>query len=318
MSAAKSSLPTHNSTANARPFLKWAGGKSQLLSTIEKRIPKQLKIGKDFTYIEPFVGSGAVLFHLLQRYKAITRAVIIDNNADLILTYRVIKSSCESLIRELDRMQAEFHAGTERERRETFARTRAHFNSLRKRRALLNRNESAAVLRAAEFIFLNRTCFNGLFRVNRAGEFNVPFGRYANPKISDPDNLRKAAKLLARCEIIEGDYTRASKYLSAKEFVYFDPPYRPISKTSSFTAYGKKRFGDPEQRRLSRFVRKLAARANTYVMLSNSDPAAVDSKNNLLDKLYLGLTVKRVSAKRMINRNASGRGAIKELLVTNY
>ncbi|NJN44832.1 MAG: Dam family site-specific DNA-(adenine-N6)-methyltransferase, partial [Anaerolineae bacterium] len=175
----------------------------------------------------------------------------------------------------------------------------------------------AAVKRTAQLIFLNKTCYNGLFRVNSKGEFNVPHGSYKNPTICDVENLNAVAEILQRTTILCGDFEISQKFIHSKSFVYFDPPYRPLNKTSNFTAYDVKPFDDMEQERLANFYR-LLDKTGAKLMLSNSDPHNQDKKDDFFDHLYDGFKIHRVKASRMINSKSEGRGQITELLITNY
>lgn len=233
-------------TYPARPFVKWVGGKTQLLDDIKKTLPRDLSRRNEMTYVEPFVGGGAVLFWILQEYPNITRAVINDINAELICTYRVIKYDVENLILELSRLQNEYLPLNEVDRKKYFLAQRERFND----------RETSEVEIAALFIFLNRTCFNGLYRVNSKGKFNVPHGRYANPKICDKETLRADSAVLQRVEILCGDFAQTSKYAHDNVLFYFDPPYRPLTDTSAFTSYAKEGFDDAEQIRLRDFCNK--------------------------------------------------------------
>lgn len=290
----------------ARPFVKWAGGKTQLLGDIKKTLPRDLSQRNELTYIEPFVGGGAVLFWILQEYPNITRAIINDINAELICTYRVIKSDVESLIIELTLLQTEYLSLDEISRKEYFLAQRERFNE---------RNNSN-VETAALFIFLNRTCFNGLYRVNSKDEFNVPHGRYSNPKICDEETLRADSAILQRVEILYGDFAQTGKYAGDNVLYYFDPPYRPLTETSAFTSYAKDNFGDTEQVRLRDFCEQIARHKSLFVA-SNSDPQNVDNKDNFFDHLYKKFSIKRVSAARMINSKGNGRGSISEIMISN-
>ena len=293
-------------TYPAKPFVKWAGGKTQLLENIKKALPCDLSHRKEVTYVEPFVGGGAVLFWILQEYPNITRAIINDINAELICTYRVIKSDVENLIVELTRIQSEYLALDEVARKNYYLFQRERFNE---------RNNSK-VETAALFIFLNRTCFNGLYRVNSKGKFNVPHGKYSNPKICDEETLRADSAVLQRVEILCGDFAQTGKYAGDNVLYYFDPPYRPLTETSAFTSYAKDGFNDKEQKRLRDFCEQIAAHKSLFVA-SNSDPQNVDSGDDFFDLLYGMFSIKRVSASRMINSKANGRGAISEIMISN-
>ena len=293
-------------TYAARPFIKWVGGKTQLLEDIKKSLPKNLSERKELTYVEPFVGGGAVLFWILQEYPNITKAVINDINAELICTYRVIRNNVEPLITELSRLQAEYLPLDEEGRKDYFLRQRALFNS----------KETSDVQTAALFIFLNRTCFNGLYRVNSKGAFNVPHGRYSNPRICDEATLRADSALLQKVEILCGDFAQTGKYAGENVLYYFDPPYRPLTETAAFTSYSADGFNDAEQTRLRDFCDEIAGHKSMFIA-SNSDPQNVDSEDKFFDKLYEMFNIKRVSAARMINSKGDGRGAISEIMITN-
>jgi len=286
----------------AKPFLKWAGGKTQLLCEIDDVIDNSFKQNQ-FNYIEPFIGGGAVLFWILQKYPNIKQAVINDINSDLINSYKTIKESVEELILVLQRYQKEFHSlkKDSKERKEYYYSKRKLFNS----------RSSDKITQTALFIFLNRTCFNGLYRVNRKNEFNVPMGSYKTPMICDEENLRAVNKILQKVIILNGDFEETLKYANNRTLFYFDPPYKPLSITSSFNAYSKDSFDDNEQIRLAKYCEKIDMLGYQWV-LSNSDP---DDK--FFDKLYNKFNIKRVFAKRSINSNPNKRGVLTELLITN-
>jgi len=298
-----------------KPFLKWAGGKTQLLEEIDANLPKELKEGKIKRYIEPFVGSGAVLFHLLSHYN-IENAYILDINPELINVYTVIKNDVEALITILEQKELEFLSKEKDERKEYYYKVRKSFNTDLEK---FNFHDytSDNIKRAAQFIFLNKTCFNGLFRVNKSGQFNVPMGDYKNPTICNAENLRASSQALQKVEIIEGDYTKSAQFVNEDTFVYFDPPYRPLNESSSFTSYSKFDFTDKEQEELARYFKKLD-KLNIKLMLSNSDPKNINPNDNFFDNLYSGYKIRRVSAKRSINSKGAKRGQINELLITNY
>ena len=292
-----------------KPFVKWAGGKSSLIPQLTKYFPFELKNGQIEKYVEPFVGGGAVLIDILQKYD-IKQAYAFDINKDLINCYNVIKYKVEDLIRKLDKKEKEFLSLDKDERQKYFYDIRTEYNSY-----LLD-NE-IDVKRASEFIFLNRTCFNGLYRVNKNGKFNVPCGKYKNPTICDSNNLRNLSKLLKNVVFAYGDYKESEKLVDENTFVYFDPPYRPLSVTSGFTSYTKEDFNDENQKELAEYYNKLNLK-NAKLMLSNSNPKNTNENDNFFEKIYKGFNINEVSAKRMINANAKGRGEISELLITNY
>lgn len=286
----------------AKPFLKWAGGKGQLLSVISENLPLEIE-----TYIEPFVGSGAVLFNILNERPGVKRVIINDINSDLINTYKVIKDNCGELISILQTLQEDNNKKDAEGKAILFYSMREEYNL----------RQSSNIRMAALFIFLNRTCFNGLYRVNAKNQFNVPCGKYANPKICDADNLMAVSSVLGKVELFNGDYEALTDYCKKGSFVYLDPPYKPISETSSFNSYSADKFDDDEQVRLKLFCDKIASQGANF-MLSNSDPQSVNSENDFFDKLYKEYHIRRVQARRNINSVSSGRGVVNELLITNY
>ena len=292
-----------------RPFVKWAGGKGSLIPQITKYYPFELKNGRIEKYVEPFVGGGAVLIDILQKYE-VQEAYAFDINKDLINCYNVIKFNVEDLIQKLEKKEKEFLSLDNEKRKNYFYDVREEYNSY-----VLDAEPN--VKRASEFIFLNRTCFNGLYRVNRNGKFNVPFGKYKNPTICDSSNLRNLSKLIKDVVFEYGDYKKSEELIDAYTFVYFDPPYRPLSDTSGFTSYTKEDFNDEKQKELAEYFNLLSTR-NAKLMLSNSNPKNVDSNDNFFEDIYRGFNINEVSAKRMINSNSEGRGEISELLITNY
>lgn len=292
-----------------KPFLKWAGGKGQLLSEIEKYYP--FEDGEITKYAEPFVGGGAVLFDILCKYD-LNAVYISDINAELINTYRIIRDDIETLIDMLIAMQNEFIPMDTNERKAYYLDKRERFNELK-----INGNESINIEKAALMIFLNKTCFNGLFRVNKKGFFNVPMGSYKNPLICDEENLRAVSEKLQNVTVVCGDYRESASFIDDSTFVYFDPPYRPITDTSSFTAYTENLFSDKEQIELARFVDDMH-RKGAKVVISNSDPKNYNTEDDFFDNIYSSHKIKRVEATRMINCNSEARGKIKELLISSF
>ena len=305
-----------NLVSGARPFLKWAGGKAQLLNEFGKRLPvDELKNQMITHYVEPFIGGGAVFFYLNQRFP-LKQCTISDVNEELILTYRVIRKSVHTLIGELETLESAYLAKNERQREAYYYEIRNAFN--RDLPAIDFRYYNKRWIgRAAQIIFLNHTCYNGLFRVNRGGGFNVPFGRYKNPDILNVDNLLEVAARLKNTRIIRGDFTKCRKYVDDQTFVYFDPPYRPLNATSSFTTYSRDGFSEKDQVRLAKFYKELD-RKGAKVMLSNSDPINEKAGDSFFDDLYDGYTIERIPARRMINCNGARRGAVSELIIRNY
>ncbi|WP_245574795.1 DNA adenine methylase [Gaetbulibacter saemankumensis] len=292
----------------AKPFLKWAGGKSQLINEIENSLPQDFK-EKQFTFIEPFVGSGAVMFWMLNKYPNIKKAVINDINTDLTNTYITIRNNVREVIVQLDEWQSQYHQfiNDSESRKEYYY----------EKRALFNTRESDSIVQASLFIFLNRTCFNGLYRVNKSNGFNVPIGSYKTPLICDDENLIAVSKLLEKVEILNGDFEDTLVHAEKDTFFYFDPPYKPLSNTSSFNSYAKDEFNDNEQIRLRDFCEKLDLN-EYYWMLSNSDVKGENPNDDFFDDLYSNFNISRVQARRNINANPSKRGKLSELLITNY
>jgi DNA adenine methylase len=301
--------------ADAEPVLKWAGGKRQLLPQLSKRYPKALELGKVDTYIEPFMGGGAVFFDVVRRFPTISRAFIFDINPELVMLYTVLQRDVEGLIKTLGEMEQEYLALDDEGRDADFYKVRETYNESRKH-VDVTAYSSSWITRAAQTIFLNRTCFNGLFRVNSKGYFNVPFGRYKNPSILNESRLRASARALQKAEVKLGDFSQAAELCDEKTFIYYDPPYRPISSSASFNAYAADSFDDDSQRRLAQTF-KLVDTCGAYQMLSNSDPTNY-GEDAFFDDLYKDFIIERVEANRMINSVGSKRDAIREIIVRNY
>ena len=278
---------------DAKPFLKWAGGKTRLIPEIVKRLP----ILDDKTYIEPFIGAGSVMFYLMQNYN-IRKAIISDTNEVLMDCYGTIKNNPFILIKILHKLQTDFYAlKTIEDKTKFYIEQRDIFNSK------VEINKASALL-----IFLNKTCFNGLYRVNKNGIFNVSYNKSLTPTICDEANILACSKVLQNVDMRLGDYEIMLLNSVPNKFYYLDPPYRPISDTSSFTAYNQTLFGDSEQIRLKEFVSVLGA----DWLLSNSDDGIY------FDELYRGYNIQRVMNKRMINSKGDKRGEISEVLISNY
>jgi DNA adenine methylase len=278
-------------------------------------LPAGLKKGTITKYVEPFVGGGAVFFYLNQRF-SFEHCYICDVNEELILSYRVVKRSVKKLISELESLESDYLFRNDKKREKFYYDVRDSFNQ-KLPEIDFRKYSSEWIQRAAQIIFLNRTCYNGLFRVNRKGEFNVPFGKYKNPEILNEDNLKDVATLLKTTQIMLGDFTLCRKFVDKHTFVYFDPPYRPLNQTSSFTSYSKDGFFDNDQVRLAEFFKELDAKG-AKIMLSNSDPKNENPNDSFFDDLYSDYSIERVPAKRMISCNGAGRGNINELVITNY
>ncbi len=289
-----------------KPFLKWAGGKTQLLKSISSKFPYEKE--DTFIYIEPFVGSGAVLFWVLNNYPNLKKAVINDVNTDLINTYKAITESVEEVIQLLKGWEKEYHSLSEKEEEK-----KVYYYSKRK---LFNSRVSNVFIQAALFIFLNKTCFNGLYRVNKKNLFNVPIGSYKKPLICDDENLSLVSQSLKKVLILDGDFEQTISCVENQTCFYLDPPYKPLSDTSSFNSYAKDIFDDKEQIRLKNFCDTLDS-LNCQWILSNSDVKGNNHKDNFFDDLYEKFKIDRVLAKRSINANASKRGQLTELLIMN-
>lgn len=290
-----------------KPFVKWVGGKSQLIDELEKMLPTG--DNRNLTkYCEPMVGGGALFFNILSKYD-FEQLYISDINAELINAYQVIKNNVDSLIEKLREMQLLFLPMDENGRKLYYYSIRDKFNNTQL-------GETTAIDKAAYFIFLNKTCFNGLYRVNRKGQFNVPMGAYKNPMICDEENLRNINKVLQDVTIVCGDYSLSKQFIDKDTFVYLDPPYRPISETSAFTSYNSDTFDDNEQIRLAQFIDEINA-SGARIVLSNSDPKNVNPEDTFFDELYKSYRIKRIAATRMINSKADSRGKINELLICN-
>jgi len=299
-----------DSSLKIKPFIKWAGGKGQLLKDIRDAYPEGLgsTIKK---YAEPFIGGGAVLFDILSRYE-FEEVYISDVNKELLNTYRVIKDDSEELISNLRVLQETHISKDDDGRKEYFYLNRDRYNNIK-----MDYDGSLNVELASLFIYLNKTCFNGLYRVNAKGLFNTPSGVYKNPMICDEDNLRNVSKALQNVQIVHGDFTKSSDFIDENTFAYFDPPYRPLTATASFTAYSEGSFNDEDQRCLADYARELSERG-AKVALSNSDPKNADPNDNFFDEIYAGFNIKRIYANRAINSKGDSRGKITEILVTNY
>lgn len=298
-----------------KPFLKWAGGKTQLIKQISKFLPQALHNGSIKKYVEPFIGGGALFFLFAYNYP-IKEIFISDVNADLVLTYKTIQHNVDDLIELLSDIEKKYLSLSLNQRSEYFYQIRSQFNSGKDRIDLLKYN-SEWVERTAQVIFLNKTCFNGLFRVNSKGEFNVPIGKYKKPSLCNPENLRSVAKILQITEILQGDFSQCESFVDSNTFVYFDPPYRPISNTSNFNSYSHQTFDDSEQLRLRNFYRKLDKKG-AFLLLSNSDPKNQNPEDDFFEKLYADYRIERVKASRHINSNSLKRNSINELLIMNY
>lgn len=288
-----------------RPFIKWAGGKTQLLPYIRKFYPEELG-GGITKYAEPFLGGGAVLFDILSHYN-LESYYVSDINKDLINTYINIRDNLSEMLSRLSILEKNYLTLNLKNKKIYYYQKRNRYNYLK-------RKGKDSVEISALFIFLNKTCFNGLYRVNNKGEFNVPIGDYKNPTIYNEDNLREASKQLQKVKIVCSDYKSAERFIDSKTFVYFDPPYRPISSTANFTTYSKDGFSDKEQIKLAQFIDRMSEKG-AYVITSNSDPKNINENDDFFDNLYKKHKIYRVNANRMINSVKDNRGLISELLI---
>lgn len=292
----------------AKPFIKWVGGKTQLIPQLDEQLPADFDDWEDVTYIEPFVGGGAMFFYMLQRYPNIQHAVINDINPDLTNCYRTVRDMPEELIASLMDIENAYKALQTEDARKAF------FLAVRDR---YNEKNLDAIENTTKFFFLNRTCFNGLYRVNKKGLFNVPFGKYTNPQICDAETILKDSELLQRVEILTGDFEATFSHAHGNTLFYFDPPYRPLSDTSSFNDYTKEAFNDNAQIRLKEYCDRIHE-AGFHFMLSNSDCKGKNEADNFFDVLYGAYNIDRVWASRSINANPNKRGKLTEILVHNY
>jgi DNA adenine methylase len=293
----------------AHPFVHWIGGKGQLLKEIQKIYVTGL--GKKWTkYAEPFVGGGALLFNILNKYQ-LEAVYISDINRELISTYCVIRNSVEQLIKKLQCFHNDFISLSVKDREVYYYDKRKQFNVLKCQKVLSDIIECAAL-----FIFLNKTCFNGLYRVNRNGEYNSPIGSCKKPMICDSENLFAVSKKLQKVEIVCGDYQQSRSFIDDKTFIYFDPPYRSLSATSNFVSYTQDGFNDKQQKELALFINELNE-LGALIVVSNSDPKNINPEDSFFDVLYSSYYRKRIRVLRAVNCNGLARGRINELLISN-
>ena len=290
-----------------KPFVKWAGGKRQLLPELYRLLPQELLTMDEITYIEPFVGGGAMLFFMIETFPNIKRVVANDINQDLINTYVVVRDHVGDLVARLSSLQYCYYKQTDRQS-ELYYELRNRYN---------DKTITSITERAALFIFLNHTCFNGLYRVNSKGEFNVPFGRYKKPNICDAETLRADSVALQGVEFICGDFTQTEHYASPNTFYYLDPPYRPLNSTSAFTAYSANGFSDADHLRLRNFCQHLRTK-RAMLMQSNSDAKAKNEEDWDFNTIYESFYIERILASRAINSNGQRRGKLHEIVVRNY
>lgn len=289
-----------------KPFLKWAGGKTQLLDEIEKRLP--VGLNEDTIYFEPFVGGGAVFFYLMKKYE-FKHAYLNDINKDLILTYNIIKNRRNKLNSKLKDFCREYDESNDK--KGLFYKKRDQFNESNKDIDVFSLSKKN-ILRAAQMIFLNKTCFNGLYRVNKSGNFNVPFANPKKPLIYDKKNIDAVSKALQNVELSVNDYAYFKDIVDENSFVYLDPPYKPIDGKKSFEGYTKEGFDDNDQENLANFCKYIGDIRGAKFLLSNSNPA-----DNSIYNLYKDFNPIEISAKRFINSNGKKRGSVGELLIYN-
>lgn len=297
---------------NAKPFIKWAGGKGKLLDTLDVKIPRDF-LELPVTYIDPFVGGGAVMFHMLRRHPNFNRVIINDINPALINCYRIIQRNPKQLIEGLRDLESQFYACQNREERiRLYARMRDAYNA-----SNIDRNSlQAAIL----FMFLNKTCFNGLYRENKKGAFNVPIGSYVRPTICNEDIIQSAHQTLQGVTILCGDYRQVLKHINWEEnnFFYFDPPYRPLLGATNFKDYSRTEFGDTQQEELADFCNLIHQYGGKF-LLSNSD-SEIEPGVNYFERLYnrTEYVFEKIYAPRYINAYVSKRENASEILIHNY
>ena len=296
----------------AKPFVKWAGGKGKLLSTLEANLPLDFNKQQEVTYIEPFVGGGAMLFYMLEKYPNIRRIIINDINLGLINCYRTIKDNHKALISELTQLHNKFYE------LESIEEKRSLYYSLRDEYNMIPVDERNTIRTAALFVFFNRTCFNGLYRENNQGNFNVPYGKYVRPNICNEQVVTDAHNVLQHVEILHGNYANVLGLVDWNEynFFYLDPPYRPLLKAKNFKQYTMNAFGDQEQEELKGFC-DIINNHRGYFMLSNSN-SILESGVNYFEDLYNRYNVQQINAPRRINAYAQGSQMATEILVKNY
>lgn len=305
---------------SATPFVKWAGGKRKLLPVYADKYPKRLQNGEIKKYIEGFVGGGAVFFDLIKKYQ-FEEVILNDVNNILISTYYIIQQNVEVLIDKLEKVQSIYLEKSPEERESYYYEMREKFNNIKNKIEYDSYGENVIDNTRIEasvcFLFLNRTCFNGLYRENKKGGFNVPAGKYKNPQIVDAKNLRDVSEALKNVKLTNIDFEQLSDFVTEDTFVYLDPPYRPLNVTSSFNSYSKGDFDDEEQCRLAKWYHSMSDKG-AAMMLSNSNPKNTNPDDTFFEELYNGFKIyEDIEAARAINSKASKRGAVTEILVVN-
>lgn len=283
-----------NTFVKPKPFLKWAGGKTQLLEQFDRLFPQSFN-----NYIEPMVGGGAVFFHLYTNGRIKNKSILVDINRDLMSCFEVVKNNVEDLVLKLKEFKKKYQIDPEK--------TYYQIRKWDRNDNFINRSK---IERVARTIFLNKTCYNGLYRVNSSGQFNTPVGRYSNPTICDEENLRAVSDILKKTKLLSEDFETTLDIVSSDDFIYFDPPYHPLSDTANFTSYTQEDFSEDNQKRLKDVFEELA-KMGCKVMLSNSD-------TKFIRELYQDFNIHIVRAKRYINSNPNHRGEVTEVVVTNY
>lgn len=296
-----------------KPIVKWAGGKTQLIPVLQGYLPDYCYQEK-FSLIEPFFGGGAFGLWMLDNYPLMHKLIINDKNSLLVNVYCTIKDHPEELIKSLKEMQDAYLALDVEKRKLYYYTVRTNFNTQKKQL-----NSENACLLATWFLFLNRTCFNGLYRENSRGDFNVPVGEYKNPLIYNPELITELSHALVKTKITQGDYLNILEFVPRNEKIlfYFDPPYRPLDATKSFTAYQADGFSDGNQKELANFCRRIDKMGYQFI-LSNSDPKNTKPDDDFFDCLYDGFNINRVSAKRRISSKGSDRKPVSEIIITNF
>ena len=296
---------------SAKPFLKWAGGKGSVVGRLDLLLPAEFDTWEDVSYVEPFVGGGAMLFHMLKVHRNIRRVVINDINPDLISVYRFVKDNPFALFESTLEYQAEYM------RRDIVEKEQFYYQS----RNRYNNGQLSDIQRAALFLFLNHTCYNGLFRVNSKGHFNVPFGHRVSIGLDNPASIMDAHRVMNSvdfCILRPGDYKNTYRHLSrhGKSFIFLDPPYRPLSSTAYFKSYSTDPFGDKQQAELRSYCDRLSNKG-CFFMLCDSD-SKNDDGTSFFEALYEGYSIMRIDVPRYINANGQERSKIKEVLIRNY
>ncbi|EPF4525386.1 DNA adenine methylase [Enterococcus faecalis] len=293
-------------------FVKWAGGKSKLAPIIEKKIIESISLDDVDTYVEPFLGGGSFFFYMIQKYN-FKNKIISDINWELINLYKVIQLTPEEFIVKLDEIQDNYNNLQDlEEKSEFFYSVRKEYNDV-----LLNSNKGDIdIKQAVNFLFLNKLGFNGLYRVNLKGLYNVPFGKREKASLYNKENILGVSSLLSDVKILNCEYEKTFEYASRNTLFYFDPPYRPLSSSSSFTSYSKSSFNDNNQIELANFCKKIDRQGAKFA-LSNSDPKNNNSNDNFFEDLYREFNINRIYANRMIGAKIMSRGTVSEILVTN-